>query len=481
MLQRLSSKLVKHNGTTLFEQLERINISKAFDIRDFVDGIKSDQEVIQSCIDAATLVGTPHSRSLVLITPKDKEGNPWRFSSIDIKSNIIVRGAGGTLKLNDNVCTDSSKAYYLIHNLNGNNSWIDGLTIDGNARGGNTKFTVADTVTLGGQSSYITNCTLLDAPDSGLMFSNVKDGGAIGNRIEGATDCGIYANAGSYGSSRNTIIALNFIKDTRSSAIACKRYYSDALIADNVFQVCGNGITFEGFDVEVQGMRPRRIHVDGLVMRDIGFPFRAYGVAERAISINGAEDITLSGVKGYNISGFGAYVKDANGVYLYNSKMSGYKDNPHSGGNHGVLIESCVGGSFNSLDLSGWAGRAMWIQRATSVEFLGGRWVSEGSMHGCRVEANADLLTFSPSFIQGGGDADLEWFSGARANVGNMLLGKATGAAKYGYQVFSAGQGLDPNGRIVPRCVGDHCVTLADNNVWIAVGLSNTDWKKITQ
>jgi parallel beta-helix repeat protein len=171
------------------------------------------------------------------------------FSSLKIKPNVTIKGNGGKLKLIDNVCVNTSTAYYPINNLDGlggyyENVTIDGIYFDGNGAN-NTQFSVADGMTIGGENCKVLNCSIINPPDSGIMFSDAKNGVLFNNRISGATDLGIYVNDGDGTGLYENVISHNRITDCMVGGIALKRISQRLIVDSNTIYNCGGGITLE--------------------------------------------------------------------------------------------------------------------------------------------------------------------------------------------------------------------------------------------
>ncbi|WP_270829557.1 phage tailspike protein [Escherichia fergusonii] len=454
-----------------------LQIEGFLDVRAFAKAGRSDQQIIQAALDYA---GTKSGYWVVGLTPKDKTGTPWRFSTLNVPDSTVFQGHGGALKLNDDVCIDAAVSYYLLHNINGNDVWLDGLYIDGNMAN-NSLFTVADLVTLVGEGSKITNCTLMNSPDSGLMFSGVKNGAAYSNTIGNGRDVAIYANASTDGSSRNTIISNNILYGFPAGGIGFKRYFADCISNGNTIYLCGNGVTFEDFTVEAEGKFPKRITLSNTFMRDIGFPHRATaGVAERGVSIQRASDINITGLQTVNVSGNILYIGNGTDICVDNAILRGYVTSPQSNGNNGVMVVRAHGGHLSNVNVTGVANRAGYFQSINGMSLRGGRWVSSGSQSAIRVDATAQFSIYDPDYLSGGSGSDEEWFDGATGISNGYVKANSTGPGRYGLRELSSGQGTNPNTRLTPRFIGEKCVTLSDSAFWMAKGMANTDWIKIS-
>ena len=195
------------------------------------DGVTDDTAAIQQALDENTTVYFPAS------------DHPYIFTSLTVNEGNRLIGMGGVLKLKDNFASDDSKSYYPIWAIE-DNTYIDGLIIDGNAEN-NTHFTVCDNVVLSGKNSQLKNCVIMNAPDSGITFSMAENAMICGNVIDGGTDNGIYVNSGELDAMKHFVIANNIICNFTNSAIACKRQTTKGLIDGNYLHDCDFGVTME--------------------------------------------------------------------------------------------------------------------------------------------------------------------------------------------------------------------------------------------
>ena len=464
------------DGDILIDRVDgaqaQMSIDGAVDVKAFYRAGRTDQQTLQAALDYAA---GKSGNWVVAVTPK-ADGTAWGFDALHIGSSTVLQGHGGRLRLNDGVCSNSSASYYPINNLNEDNTWIDGIYVDGNMAN-NTQFVVADLVTLSGDLSKISDSWLLNAPDSGLMFSSVVDGSAIGNHIIGGRDCGIYANASTDGASRNTVISLNVISNFDSTGIGFKRFFADCEADGNIIRLCGNGVTFEDFG---GSSYPKRINMNGLSMRDIGYVKRAPGIAERGISVSRGDEITISDFQARNVSGDVLYLGNVSGSTFSNGTIRGYVASPHPNGNNGIRVIAAVDSDILDMNITGVFDRAGYFSNMQRCSISGGHYVSSGSKAGIRVDANCDLYDFSPSRIHGGSGVDLEWFEGAKGRAENYRLTNATGPAAYGFVVVSAGTSQTPVGYVTPRFIGQRVFAAFDSSWWMSTGLTNADWKKLT-
>ncbi|EOZ9303941.1 hypothetical protein ACQYD9_003769, partial [Enterobacter hormaechei] len=452
-----------------------LQIEGVLDVRAFAKSGRTDQQIIQAALDYA---GSKSGHWVVGLTAKDKTGTPWRFSTLKVPDSTVFQGHGGALKLNDNVCIDSSVSYYLLHNLDGNDVWLDGLYIDGNMSN-NSLFTVADLVTLIGEGSKITNCTLMNAPDSGLMFSNVTNGMALGNVIGNGRDVAIYANSSADGRSRATAISDNILYGYPAGGIGFKRYFADCVANGNLVYLCGNGMTFEDFSNEAEGKFPKRITLSDTFMRDIGYPHRSPGsVAERGISIQRASDINITGLQTVNVSGNILYIGNGEDICVDNAMLRGYLASPQSNGNNGVLVVNATGGHLNNVNVTGVASRAGYFQTVNGMSLRGGRWISSGSQSAIRADATAQFSVYEPDYLSGGSGADEEWFDGASGISNGYIKSHSTGPEKYGFVTMGVGAST-PIGVVTPRFIGQNIWLPGTSKWWKSHGMTKNDWSVI--
>lgn len=470
------------------KQLE-LQVDDFVDVRAFMFGSKTDQQVLQAALDYA---GSVPGYCGVKITPKNKNGDPWIFTSLQIKQKTILVGAGGWLKLADNVCIDNSKAYYLVHNMGADDVHIRDLRIDGN-QANNTLYAVADILTFGAARSTLKNVELVNAPDSCLMFATATDAVIDGLLVDNCRDLGIYCSSSVPGGTRNCIITNVTARNCAHGVIGFKRYVSDIHVSNIVGVNVGNGITFEGFESETPGMNPSNISINGVRLRDVGFPMReTYAPAERAFSFSYARNIRITDVDVINCSGVGIYTSDtgpSTGVYINGVSMSGYAQNPQisSGGtvlNHGMSISRLSGYELNNINIQGFAGYAARFFSSSNGSVKGGRWTNVqasgySAFHGARVDANNSFTKFQPEFISGISGTDLEWYAGATGIVKNVILNNSTGPAKYGYVVPGVGTST-PVGNITPRFIGQEIWLPGTSKWWKAHGLTSSDWTQLT-
>lgn len=202
------------------------------------NGITDDSNAFQSAIDTVHALGG----GIVMIPASD---NPYIFTSIELKENVTLKGNGGVLKLRNYYCVDEDTNYYLIFNSEGadNVSIID-VIIDGNSAK-NTKFKVADTITITGKNAIVKGCKIFNPPDSGIMFSCVENSICSENVIYNATDCGIYVNNNGLSDLKMGSICENNMIENCYTGIALKRVVQNFSVKGNTIKKCEYGITHE--------------------------------------------------------------------------------------------------------------------------------------------------------------------------------------------------------------------------------------------
>lgn len=464
-------------------QLE-LQVEDYIDVRAFMFGSMTDQQTLQAALDYADSVA---GHCVVGITPKNKNGDPWVFTHLHVGSKTIVKGAGGWLKFADGVCVNSSSAYYLVENFDAEDTHFIDLYIDGN-QANNTLYAVADILTFGGNRCSITNCKLINAPDSGLMFATTKNCWVNGLYVENTRDLGIYLSAGVAGGTRNCAMSNLVLRDCAQGAMGFKRYVAD-IVVDNVIATnCGNGITFEGFESVTPGMNPSNITMSNIRLRDIGFGYRSVSAAERALSFNYARGIRINNFSVQNCSGVGIFfsANTSSGIYINGANLTGYATNPQiaSGvpNNDGIQCNGASGFELINVNVEGFARYAAWFLNCSAGSVVGGRWTNSqasgySAYNGARVNATCSFTKFSPEFISGISGTDLEWFNGATGITKDTILNNATGPAKYGYVVVS---GPTPVATVIPRFIGQEVWSSGASSWWKSHGLTASDWKQMS-
>lgn len=461
-----------------------LSVEDMIDVRIFADGVRTDQQVLQAALDYA---GSVTGFMGVKVTPKNLNGDPWVFTGLHIGPKTILCGAGGWLKFADNICVNASTAYYLVENFNSDDVHITDLYIDGN-QANNALFSVADVLTFGGNRCSLNNVSLVNAPDSGLMFATTKNCWVNGLYVENTRDLGIYLSASVAGGTRNCAMSNLVLRDCAQGAMGFKRYVAD-IVVDNVAATnCGNGITFEGFEVVTPGMNPSNITMSNIRLRDIGYGYRSVSAAERALSFDYARGIRINNLSVQNCSGVGIFfsANTSTGIYINGANLTGYAASPQiaSGvpNNDGIQCNGASGFELVNVNLEGFARYAAWFLNCSAGSVIGGRWTNSqasgySTYNGARVNASCSFTKFSPEFISGISGTDLEWFNGATGITKDTILNNATGPAKYGYVVVS---GATPVATVIPRFIGQEVWSSGASSWWKSHGLTSSDWKQMS-
>lgn len=206
------------------------------------DGVTDDTAAFTAAIAAAVEMG-----GATVIVPKD---HTFIVTRISISGdNVRMLGLGGVIKLKDGTAASGSTAYYIIDAYNKDNIILENLEIDGNAAN-NDDFSVCDAITCaGGDNNVIRGCHIVNAPDAGIMFSDLTNSMCIDNVIEGFRDCGIYCNKGSGNDGAFNIVSRNVIDggtlNPNGSGIALKRVCWKFIVTENMIHNVTNGITLE--------------------------------------------------------------------------------------------------------------------------------------------------------------------------------------------------------------------------------------------
>jgi parallel beta-helix repeat protein len=209
------------------------------------DGSTDDTTAIQAALDAVYSAGGG-----TVVVPST---GTFIFTTLKVKTNTTFKSYGGVLKIKNNVCVDSNALYYFINNISSQdtltyygypNVILDNLKIDGN-QANNTLYNVADPITICGDNVKVINCYIYNAPDSGIMFTNVKNSRCVNNRIDNCRDLGIYVNDGTGTSSSENTISGNIITRAQYGAISLKRISTKMIVSNNLIYDCGNGILLD--------------------------------------------------------------------------------------------------------------------------------------------------------------------------------------------------------------------------------------------
>ena len=270
------------------------------------DGETDDTLAIQSAIDFVHGKGG----GVVVIPRSDAE---YIFTSIEVKENVTLRGMGGVLKFKGGVCVNSNTEYYLIYNNEANNVTIEDLIVDGNSAN-NSVFKVADIITVGGNNVTVRNCTLRNAPDSGIMFSCVESSKCINNTISGCRDAGIYINNNGQTERIMASICSGNVITNCGGGISLKRNCQYMTLTNNIIKDCQEGISLlpastnedTSHDIVIEGnivynalsgLRLKNAHhctVNSNYLTNCKFSIRCEGVEHSVITNNNIKvDVTV--------------------------------------------------------------------------------------------------------------------------------------------------------------------------------------------
>ncbi|WP_249821709.1 phage head-binding domain-containing protein [Escherichia coli] len=467
-------------------QLE-LQVDDCIDVRSFMFGSMTDQQTLQAALDYS---GSVPGYCAIKITPKNKDGDPWIFTGLQIKEKTILIGAGGWLKFADDICVDKTQAYYLVHNMGANDVHIRDLRIDGNQEN-NKLYAVADILTFGGARCTLKNVELVNAPDSCLMYASAIDSVIDGLLVDNCRDLGIYCSAAVPGGTRNCIITNVVGRNCAHGVIGFKRCVSDIHVSNVVGVNVGNGITFEGFGSVTPGMNPSNISINGVRLRDVGYPMRdTYSPAERGLSFHYARNVRITDLQVFNCSGVGIYTSEtgpSTGIYINGATLTGYASNPQiaSGipNNDGMSIASLSDYELNNINIAGFARYAARFFSSSAGSVKGGRWSNTQASgytayNGARVDTNNSFSRFMPDFISGASGSDLEWYNGATGITKDTVLNNGKGPEKYGYVVTSFGMST-PVGNVKPRFIGQEVWLPGTSKWWKSHGLNSSDWTVI--
>ena len=464
------SELVQQ--TAYQDLLKKLENRTAISIKDFGavgDGITDDTQAIQAALDFAKDI----DRAVVIIPISE---SPYIFTSLKVYDNTTIKGMGGVLKLKDGVCIDKSKTYYLL--FNEGTVHYDSLIIDGN-KDNNDKFVVADAITCCNKNSKVTNCVIINPPDSGIMLSGVEMGQCSNNTISGASDLGIYVHALCEAKMDGCIISNNVISDCIYGGIGVKRESKHVLISDNTIRNCGNGITLEDFTAISQGF-PTNIQIVNNNITNIGFPFRDEpNVAERGISISKTHGTMVSGNKIFNCSGECIVAENSQSTIIENNTINGYPVNPHPNGNNGLVIvgdsyDLCViGNRVTNVDGVGGYVKALTKSIITNNIFKSNR------LFGMRVDTGCDNNYIVGNMCKGGSEGDVAVYPINSVYKDNMLM-SLSGGSLFGVREFPAGQPMPTTAKLKPQYVGEILHHLGNNTWWVANSLTEGDWVQIS-
>lgn len=304
------------------------------------DGSTDDTTAIQAALDAAGDTGT----YATVVCPPSPSGNEYIITGIVVKAKTTFLGTGGVLKLKDNTANNAAQNFYVIRNFDGDGSYTqvvyDGLIVDGNSAN-NTLYNVCDSITCSGEGSIVRNCRILDAADSGIMFSAAKHGMCINNYIDGVKDAGIYVNNSSETNNdlEGAVISGNTCQNCDYGGINIKRSSGYITVSNNTIINCGNGFTIEEFGTG-SGGEPDHLIITNNVVKDIGFNFDTLSPApsQSGCIIQLSTHCVVSNNKFVNVAGQVVVFDGAQYCVVNGNSIRGYQDDPvtASYGNVGV-------------------------------------------------------------------------------------------------------------------------------------------------
>lgn len=478
---------VKADGTTFTTLKDRLNNSDAqlaenanlivyiTDKRFGADSTLLDNTTaIQSAIDfvynrGGGIVGIPFSPT------------PFIFASLIVKTNVTLKGYGGTLKLKDNVCNNSSISYYPINNLNYNNVTYDGLIVDGN-QSNNTLYTVADVITCVGLGSKVVNCIISNAPDSGIMFSGAEKGRCQNNRISNCRDLGIYINASATSVINEAVVSGNIIDQCVYGGIGLKRESNHIVVSENTITNCGNGITVEDFTSEGTGY-PKNFQIINNSIKDIGYMYRGQpNLAEVGISVTKADNSIISNNKIFNCSGTLLNIGTVTNTTFDNNIMGGYPSNPITSGNKGINVTTITDVAITNNKVKDVSDYGVYLQNTTGGNVTGNNINVTGSKASLRVNASCSKTIIKDNILTSGAGGDTEIYAGNTCIIKDNIQSKQTAGSPqyYGYRTLSAGQPAPNVGTYTPFFAGEIIIYLLNNSWWIACSTTAGDWKQLT-
>ena len=369
---------------------------------------------IQAALDAATAVG-----GVTLVPP-----GTFLFTELNVGAGTTFQGAGGTLKLNDDTCTNGATAYYLIHNLAGGgaghpNVVIDGLIVDGNSAN-NTASLVADLISVVGENVTVRNCTLRDSPDSGIMFSACTNSAVLNNRIEDGRDLGIYINDGTGERHHENVVSGNRITGFPHGGIALKRICQRTIVTHNTIYDCGNGITFERASTDTD------FSLNSVVSNNLIRRIGSVGSTGLGIALRQSDHTICSGNRIEDVIGRGIQVQGTIGASVTGNSITLSADNAEANLAIGIEISGGIGYpctentvSGNSVFSASSVGSAIRLSSAYISESITGNVIANNIAHGdvaLRVDAVADGNIVEGNILNGG-TYDVVWYAGADNSV----------------------------------------------------------------
>jgi len=441
------------------------------------DGVTDDTLAIQAALDSfAPIAG----QRLVVVIPESVA--EFIFTRLDVGSRTIFESLGGVLKLKDSTTTSITTQYYPINNLGHIKTTFKNLICDGNPATNQIQFTtgVADMITCVGNESKVIGCTIYNAPDSGIMFSNVLRGYCTNNYIEGASDAGIYANGDEDSLPSNNTISSNVIKNCHTVGIALKRGLNTVTVSSNVIDDCGNGITHEDFGTGLGGHPINMVITDNHIS-DIGFNHRTAPLpSESGLTLNRLTDSVVTGNRVSNCGGSGLDAAGAVRSIISDNYLKAYTTSPHATQAGLVLrprLDAGDSSTTNCLDnvikgniVIDFDDKGLFINDALAVNtIIQGNRVKSLNNTGLRVDAGTTRTSVIGNICEApSADFDLQVLTGTQLVIRDNLL-----VNDGGDYLSRAGT---PVNFLTPRFVGDLALDTS-NNVWYkSYGMGNTNW-----
>tara|TARA_R110001599_G_scaffold91984_6_gene241435 strand:+ start:9956 stop:11905 length:1950 start_codon:yes stop_codon:yes gene_type:complete len=475
-------------GTGAVGRTVQSRLTESISVKDFGakgDGTTDDTAAIQAAIDYVNGTGT---YGTVEIPPSS---GAYIFTAIVNKTKVTLKGTGGILKFKDNTATNSGVSYYPIGNLTGTEVVYDGLIVDGNASN-NTQFVVCDNITCTGEGSIVRNCTLLDAPDSGIMFSAATHGQCINNYIKGGTDSGIYVNNSSESSDLivGAIVSGNVIQGHPYGGISIKRSAGYIAVTNNTIDNCGNGITIEDFGTG-SGGEPDHLLIANNLVKDIGFNWRSESPvpAESGMNVQKSKHCVVSGNKFVNVSGVVFGLDGAQFCTVTGNNFRGYTTSPSTTGfgNVGAMFttRSSVDPDYNVFSaniVSGCQDEGIYmvsgeynVVTSNVVREIDGAGASNQAF---RIDADGDNNIVSDNIFHAP-TVDTGINAGALGNIFDTnKTPNATGTAINGIRRDTSN--ATPVGNVVPFYAGEFYYITTGTKLFFATGTTNSDWIELT-
>jgi parallel beta-helix repeat protein len=471
-------------GTGAVDTTVQAKLRESVSVKDFGavgDGTTDDTAAIQAAIDHVSATGT---YGTVIIPPSSGE---YIFTQIQNKAKVTLLGTGGVLKLKDNTANDAGTNFYPVGNLTGTECTYDGLIIDGNSAN-NTLYNVCDSITCSGEGSIVRNCKILDAADSGIMFTAATHGQCINNYIKGAKDAGIYTNNSSETSDdiRGAVISGNVCQDCDYGGINIKRSAGYIVVTNNTILNCGNGFTVEDFGAG-SGGNPSHLLISNNLCKDIGYNFRSLSPApsESGLILQLSKYCVVSGNKFVNVSGQVFVLDGAQYCSVTGNNFRGYTTNPKTSGygNVGLMltVRSSVSPDYNTISgnvITGCEDEGIYVT-AGEYNSITGNVVKDidgagASNQAFRIDADGDNNIVSDNVFHAP-TVDLTINSAALGNI--FTTNKTPNATGTGINgIRRNNTDTTPVGNVTPLYAGEFIYLTSGTRLWFATGATNSDW-----